>query len=546
MSFIKSWSAVAVLLLANLQAAGAAEDAAFTAFAKQVDARQAEAIPVQSQGRVKPIDTFARESILFITGKYSLFGLTPTQMLFALTTSDATANSRLINVRSPELRTRLGLQKSERRFTLAELEGSPLEALADPILKKPEANARSVSPDEKEVLEAAQQLWLMRAMMRGSPLLEALNLDHTFGANHSEEPAPVSKGRELFQAFGAGKQADFNRIARELDSVVRAQRMPGLFRGQVDHMGLEMFYNRARIFFWVGIIYLLFGIFLLSGLRQSNIQPKAILAILSLPILAHLAGFGIRVAITGFAPVTNMYGTMIWVSFGIVLFGTILYLLYGNRIVQGLLLAGGGLTLLLTESIPLVLSPDMNPIVAVLRNNFWLTIHVLTITISYAAFTVAMLIGNYALIQKLIGRSPSYTDLSKLTYRVIQLGVFLLTIGIILGGWWADYSWGRFWGWDPKETWALIADLGFLAILHARFVGWLGPFGVLAASPAAYLLVIMAWYGVNFILAAGLHSYGFSSGGATLVLGIVVTQVALLLAVLFKHLAGRRGIAHSQ
>ena len=127
-----------------------------------------------------------------------------------------------------------------------------------------------------------------------------------------------------------------------------------------------------------------------------------------------------------------------------------------------------------------------------------------------------------------------------MVYRMVQLGVFLLSVGIILGGVWADYSWGRFWGWDPKETWALIADIGFLLLLHGRFVGWIGPYALLAWSPIAYLLVIMAWYGVNFILATGLHSYGFSSGGAKLVVTYMVSQVTLVvIAVLGAKLRSR-------
>ena len=121
---------------------------------------------------------------------------------------------------------------------------------------------------------------------------------------------------------------------------------------------------------------------------------------------------------------------------------------------------------------------------------------------------------------------------------MIQLGVFLLTAGIILGGVWADYSWGRFWGWDPKETWALIADVGFIAILHARYVGWLKHFGLLAASTIAYLLVIMAWYGVNFILATGLHSYGFSSGGTAMVVTFVSLQLALFSVAIIRYRGG--------
>ena len=251
----------------------------------------------------------------------------------------------------------------------------------------------------------------------------------------------------------------------------------------------------------------------------------------AIPFLIQVAGFSARVYITGFAPVTNMYGTMLWVSLGVGLFAALLFLLYKNFHLTGLLWIGSSALLLLTESIPLVLSPDMDPIVAVLRSNFWLTIHVLTITISYAAFTIVMLMGNVALVRSILKMESRnfFDEYAIYAYRMIQLGVFLLTAGIILGGIWADYSWGRFWGWDPKETWALIADLGFLAILHARYVGWLDAFGLLAASASAYLLVVMAWYGVNFILAAGLHSYGFSSGGAMAVGAFVALQVVLLI-----------------
>ena len=148
-----------------------------------------------------------------------------------------------------------------------------------------------------------------------------------------------------------------------------------------------------------------------------------------------------------------------------------------------------------------------------------------------------MLIGNTALIRTILQgaplQGPVVEEMAKICYRIVQIGVLLLTAGIILGGWWADYSWGRFWGWDPKETWALIADLGFLALLHARFAGWVNSFLLLALSPLAYLLVLMAWYGVNFILAAGLHSYGFSSGGTIAVVTFVVVQLLLILMATF-------------
>ena len=101
-------------------------------------------------------------------------------------------------------------------------------------------------------------------------------------------------------------------------------------------------------------------------------------------------------------------------------------------------------------------------------------------------------------------------------YRVIQLGVLLLAAGTILGGVWANYSWGRFWGWDPKETWALIALLCYILTLHGRLAGWWTQFGLVVASVVCFLSVLMAWYGVNFVLGKGLHSYGFGIGGEEL------------------------------
>ena len=137
-----------------------------------------------------------------------------------------------------------------------------------------------------------------------------------------------------------------------------------------------------------------------------------------------------------------------------------------------------------------------------LRNNFWLVTHVLTITLSYAAFALALGIADIAL-GYYLARSKNREVLELLStfiYKTLQVGVLLLAVGTVLGSIWADYAWGRFWGWDPKEVWALIALLGYLALLHARYTGWLGNFGLAACAAACFSLVIVAWYGVNFVL----------------------------------------------
>jgi ABC-type transport system involved in cytochrome c biogenesis permease subunit len=110
----------------------------------------------------------------------------------------------------------------------------------------------------------------------------------------------------------------------------------------------------------------------------------------------------------------------------------------------------------------------------------------------------------------------------------MQVGVLLIAAGTILGGVWADYSWGRFWGWDPKEVWALITLLIYLVPLHGRFAGWVSTFGLVFASVVCFLSVVMAWYGVNFVLGVGLHSYGFVEGGSQGAMSLILSGMMSL------------------
>ena len=152
------------------------------------------------------------------------------------------------------------------------------------------------------------------------------------------------------------------------------------------------------------------------------------------------------------------------------------------------------------------------------------------------AFALALGIANITLGYLLVRSSnrEAIGALSRFTYKAIQVGVLLLAAGIILGGVWADYSWGRFWGWDPKEVWALVALLGYLCVLHARFAGLVGYRGLAALAVVCFSLVVIAWYGVNFVLGAGLHSYGFGGGGQGWVSTAIALELAFAGAALFR------------
>jgi len=203
---------------------------------------------------------------------------------------------------------------------------------------------------------------------------------------------------------------------------------------------------------------------------------------------------------------------------------------------------------ILDTSFSPVLNANFSPLQPVLRSNVWLTVHVLTIVASYGAGLLAWGLGWMALGYYMFGtyRKPvlaNPTDprlapaagnthhslgyrppeqchvLGNYAYRAVQVAVLLLAAGTILGGIWADVSWGRFWGWDPKEVWALVSLLVYLAILHGRFAGWFNNFGLIVGTILGFSAIVGSWYGVNFLLplfkgneAVGLHSYG--SGGA--------------------------------
>jgi hypothetical protein len=182
-------------------------------------------------------------------------------------------------------------------------------------------------------------------------------------------------------------------------------------------------------------------------------------------IVAVLAGLILRIAIARRPPVTNMYESVIYVGSGVALFGLFFFILYRNKYLLAAASAVATVAWVLADNCPTLFDPSVRPLEPVLRSNFWLVIHVMTITLSYAAFALALGVANITLGYFAL-RSANHAAiaaLSRFTYKAIQVGVLLLAAGIILGGVWADYSWGRFWGWDPKEVWALVALLGYLA-----------------------------------------------------------------------------------
>ncbi|MGZ3724030.1 MAG: cytochrome c biogenesis protein, partial [Bdellovibrionales bacterium] len=329
------------------------------------------------------------------------------------------------------------------------------------------------------------------------------------------------------EAGGVAKPTEeFKTAVTEFIAKAKAQ-APAKY-ADMTRIGWEQHLNRFHPFKWAWIIYLtgLFCLFLNVSVGQKWAGPLTWIFLLG-GFALHAYGMSLRIYLAGRPPVSNMYETVVWVPFCCVLLGFILERVQKSKLLLAASATVAVFCLILTDLAPTVLDASIQPLEPVLRSTFWLSTHVLIISLSYAAFFLAFGLGDIMLFFYLKDENKYAEQIrigTQSIYRAIQVGIVLLAFGIILGGIWADYSWGRFWGWDPKETWALISLLGYVALLHGRLVGWIKNYQLAAAAVIGFSLIMMSWYGVNFVLGAGLHSYGFGAGGVEYVTGFVVAH----------------------
>ncbi|MEO5720181.1 MAG: cytochrome c biogenesis protein CcsA [Chthoniobacterales bacterium] len=523
-----------------------------------LDFKQWGLLAIQEGGRRKPVDTFAREALIKITGRSGYTAQSGKKwkandlVLSALLETHDWKNEPMVLVSLGSLIEQLGLDKTKRRFSFQELTTLPeMQRLANEAheLKRAE---KTLTRTQQEAMNVSERLTLLTRIMDGSAFLilpaaakvtDPWVVPPSFGDYYSEQQFAAVQTQ--LQAFaGAYVKADgfqFSNGARELRTALRGL-SPQIYPTEKE-LRLEYFYNHFDGFYraaWsYGLALVLISIAYFrktSGLLRNLGIVTAIAG-----LVFHAAAITMRCMIAGRPPVTNMYESIIWVSFAVTLFGMIFFARYRATVYLLAALPVSLVALLLVHQMPIAMPSSIDPLVPVLRDNFWLTIHVLTITLSYAAFALAMGFGHILLWRYMRNPAAARADqpMHFWLYRVLQLGVLLLAAGTILGGVWANYSWGRFWGWDPKETWALIALLCYILTLHGRLAGWWTQFGLVVASVVCFLAVLFAWYGVNFVLGKGLHSYGFGIGGESYVASFVLADLLFVGFAVWRHRASK-------
>jgi ABC-type transport system involved in cytochrome c biogenesis permease subunit len=289
-------------------------------------------------------------------------------------------------------------------------------------------------------------------------------------------------------------------------------------RGEYDKIDLEVFFYRLDPFTYAMAFYLL--AFVLIAVRWFTKGNKWLLrgvwTVLACALAFHTAGIVIRSIIRDRPPVKTLYETVVFISAFTVLSCMVLERLNPRRIALGLAPVVGALGLFMAFGYEELDRKDTMPqLVAVLDTNFWLATHVVCITMGYGAGLLTGALGHVYVLGKAFGLKSKdtsfYTDLGRMVYGAVCFTLLFSVIGTILGGIWANESWGRFWGWDPKENGALLIVIWQLVILHARLGGYVKPFGTAMMAVFGTAIVAFSWWGVNN-LGIGLHSYGFTQG----------------------------------
>ncbi len=484
---IRSVSRSAALAVAGLVASVAGG----SAVAGVVDAPTADRlrrVPVQHDGRVMPLDTVAREAVWSVTGKRTWQGIDETALVLDWAFDQRRwETERIVKLGGDRLAAAIGYPPGTKYAAFGDLARNA--TLRDLVTKAQEANAREekLSPLLEDVQSLQSRLEWMYSVLSGS----------------------------IFRVVPGAVPGD---TWRTLDHLHDAKTLLAMLDARPagwpapEAIEREILYNRVRParVAWIVLVLSL----LISGAawRTENVWlDRLALVALSAAFGVMTWGIWIRWQIAGRVPASNMYESLLFLGWGVGLFALAAFAVLKNRLVVFNAAAMAALTMALTDLLPI--DGFIHPVAPVLSGTVWLAIHVPIIMVSYAVLALGVLFAHMQIGVGILApkRQDLVARMADLQYWYTHVGVIFLIAGILTGSVWASSSWGRYWGWDPKEVWSLVAFLVYIAILHARFARLIGEFWVAALSIVAFWTVLMTYVGVNFVLAAGLHSYGFGS-----------------------------------
>jgi ABC-type transport system involved in cytochrome c biogenesis permease subunit len=544
----------------------------YTAFAR---------LPVKYEGRKKPVDTLARNLLTVLSGKQSVRtedGEKVSAVQWFLDSVAGTTNAadyKVIRIENLDVLSSLGLEERKRfRYSYRELL---------PGLTRLDSAARSAFSKEdrdrdlydRQIIKLANKLYAFQNVLssfedpsgipeqqlmataqrymqlekysipliipptsgnsRWRPLMSTLLASHPamLGMAHDHainvDPLAVNMG-VMLAAYRDGDVDLFNQHRMEYRVRLQSEN-PDAFR----KISFEVFYNRLGAFMKSAQLYLL--VFVLScfgWLFRKDGLVNAALTLMIFAFIPHTFALIARVFLSGYPPVTNLYSSAIFIGWAAVLAGIVLELGFRKKAAGIGNLAGGiaGFSTLLIAHFLAGDGDTMEQMRAVLDTRFWLATHVITITLGYMATFIAGTIGVFYILGGLFTRrlDPDTEDgMYRMLYGTTCFALLLSFVGTVLGGLWADDSWGRFWGWDPKENGALLIVIWNAIMLHARWGRMVRHRGFAVMAVFGNVVTAWSWFGVNQ-LSVGLHSYGFTDSASFWLIIFCLSQSILCAA----------------
>lgn len=488
-------------------------------------------ITQSSGGRMKPLSTLNRDIVNKLTGKSSFFKLNADQVILGmLTRPEIWRYVKMIKIRTPKLKKLLGVEKTRKYIAFAEVFKK-----GKYVLEEESRKANLISPNErgtfeKDILRVDERLNIAYMTYNGNlfNILPRVNDGKLRGDknkwynpldafNEFEEKSQKAVELVIRGFINSVIEAKYKEADKYIDLIAQYQRKAGKdvmpTTSQIDN---EITFNNLDIFPKITLAYLFIGFIILITafivIFNPKIKPlkttKFFFVIVLILFATHSFGMGFRWIVSGHAPWSNTYESLLYISWsavfaGVIFFRNSLLALSSAIIVAAIFMFTAHLT---------GIDPQITNLVPVLKS-YWLTIHVSILTASYGFFGLAAIVSYLALIL-FIFRSKKRAHLDDTIKHIVAVceialivGLSFISIGNFLGGVWANESWGRYWGWDPKETWAYVSIVVYALVIHMRFVKKLNtPFALSVASVISFSTILMTYFGVNFYL-SGMHSY---------------------------------------
>jgi len=526
-NFIKNSKILLVFAFFTALSCGIRADEEFSA--RHANGALAELLVQDYMGRVKPFSTEAYEVVSKMSGRTSLFGLSPEQIILAMNINPTLwQDIDIIKISDERIKKLLNLPKSRNFVSFSfmfddggfyKLSKEVDAANAMPPSKRGALENELIKFDERINVAylTFKGVFFKFIPVPGDPQNRWLSPNDAFNEDRLSDDIKALLNEYLTGLNEGANANEWDRADKALKELKNFQRaaspalLPGEFRVKT-----EVIYNKISIFKKLVYFYLTFGAatliaaFIVLFLRRDfNPLKKLAFFIFICAFISHAAGLAARWYISGHAPWSDGYESMVYIGFSAALAGAIFFRKSLLTLSAASLLAG---VFMLTAHMSFV-NPQITNLVPVLKS-YWLTIHVSVITASYGFLGLSCLLAALALLlmalktkRNLDRLNEQIRYLAAITEVSLIVGLCLLTLGNFFGGVWANESWGRYWGWDSKETWSFVSIIVYVCVTHMRFVKRLNSIYLfLVVSFVSYSSVIMTYFGVNFYL-TGMHSY---------------------------------------